>query len=157
MAHKGATQQQNSGRRRGETTPPSSRARTPPPRTDGLELALWIVLGLSAAIALTQLYLHAQLAATHGSYTSFCNVNSKVNCDAVLMSSYGTLLGVPMAGWGFVSYVALAALLYRRRKAVGPARAQTMLLAVGLALWNVGVSVYMAAISTFVIGTLCLL
>ena len=83
MAHKGATQQQNSPRRRGEAGPPAGRSRSAAPRTEGLERALWIALGLSAAIALGQLYIHTQLAATGGAYTSFCNVNSTVNCDAV--------------------------------------------------------------------------
>ncbi len=157
MAHKGATQQQNSPRRRGETGPPAGRSRSPAPRTEGLERALWILLALSAAIAIGQLYIHAQLAATLGAYTSFCNVNSTVNCDAVLASSYGTLLGLPVAGWGLASYVALAILLFRRKRAVGAARSQSSLLALGLALWNVGMSLYMAGISTFLLGTLCLL
>jgi uncharacterized membrane protein len=157
MAHKGATQQQNSGRRRGESTPPRARSQASAARTNGLERALWILIALSAAIALVQLYIHAQLAATRGSYTSFCNVSSTVNCDAVLMSPYGMLLGIPVAAWGFLSYLALAFLLFRRRRAVGAARIQTVLLALGLALWNVGVALYMAAISTFAIGALCLL
>ncbi len=157
MAHKGATQQRNSGRRRGETAATPPRPRAPATRTDGLERALWIVLALSVAIALTQLYLHAQLAATHGSYTSFCNVNSTVNCDAVLMSSYSTLLGMPMAGWGLLSYVVVAVLLFRRRKAVGSARTQATLLVLGFALWNVAVALYMAGISTFALGHFCLL
>lgn len=157
MAHKGATQQRNSGRRRGESTPAPQRPRTAsaPPR--GLERAAWILVGLSAAVAAVQLYLHSQLAATHGSYTSFCNVNSKVNCDAVLMSSYSMLLGVPMAAWGLASYVVLGFFLYRRSKTVGAARAQASGLALGFAGWNVVVALYMAAVSTFAIGILCLL
>lgn len=157
MAHKAATQQQNSGRRRGETGAPPARPRTPPARTDGIIRALWIVLGLSAAVALFQLYIHSQLAATHGSYTSFCNVNTTVNCDAVLMSPYAVLLGVPMAAWGLGSYLLLAFLLYRRGSAVGSARTQASLLVLGLALWNVGVSLYMAGVSALVLGHLCLL
>lgn len=157
MARKEATQQQNSGRRRGETGAPPTRSRTPPARTEGLERALWIVIALSAATALVQLYIHAELAATRGSYTSFCNVNSTVNCDAVLMSPYAVLFGVPMAAWGLLSYVALAGLLYRRGRSVGAARAQASLLLFAVAAWNVGVSLYMAGISAFVLRHLCLL
>ena len=153
MARKEATQQRNSGRRRGEP----GASRTPPARTEGLERALWIVLALSAATALFQLYIHAQLAATRGAYTSFCNVNSTVNCDAVLMSPYALLFGVPMAAWGLLSYVALAVLLYRRGRSVGGARAQASLLLFAVAAWNVGVSLYMAGVSAFVLRHLCLL
>jgi len=157
MAHKGATQQQNSGRRRGEAATGPSRPRAQPILTTGIERALWIAITLSAATALTQLYIHAQLAATRGAYTSFCHVNSTVDCDAVLMSSYGTLFGLPVAGWALLSYVTLAFLLYRRGKAVGPARSQASLLLLGLALWNASFSLYMAGLATLAIGALCLL
>lgn len=157
MARKEAAQQQNSGRRRGETGSGSTRSRTPPARTDGLERALWIVVALSVATALVQLYIHSQLAATRGAYTSFCNVSSTVNCDAVLMSPYAVLLGIPMAAWGLLSYLALAVLLYRRGRSVGTARAQASLLLVAVAAWNVGVSLYMASVSAFVLRHLCLL
>jgi protein-disulfide isomerase len=157
MARKGATQQQNYGRRRSDTGTVSARARGPAARTEGIERALWITLAVSALIALAQLYIHAQLAATRGSYTSFCNVNATVNCDAVLASPYGTLLGFPVAAWALLSYAALAFLLFRRGRTVGAARTQTSLLLVGLALWNAAFSVYMAGLSSFVIGHLCLL
>lgn len=157
MAHKGATLQQNSKRRRGETGPTSGRSRGLPVLTSRIERALWAVLTLSTSIALIQLYVHSQLAATRGAYTSFCNVNSTVNCDAVLMSPYGLLLGMPIAAWGLVSYGALGVLLYRRGKAVGAARTRTSLFLIGLALWNVGISLYMAGLSAFAIGAYCLL
>lgn len=157
MAGKRAAQQQNSGRRRGETVVGAPRPRGVPTRTDGLERALWIVLTLSAAIAVAQFYVHAQLVATHGAYTSFCNVNSTVNCDAVLMSAYGTLFGVPVSAWALLSYGTLAALLYRRRGAVGAARTQASSALLALALWNAGFSLYMAGLSLFAIGAVCLL
>jgi protein-disulfide isomerase/uncharacterized membrane protein len=157
MAHKRATQQQNSGRRRSDSGTIPVHGRAGATRTDGLERALWITLALAAAIALIQLYIHAQLAATHGSYTSFCNVNATVNCDAVLASSYGTLLGIPVAAWALLSYAALGFLLARRGRTVGTARTQASLLLLALTLWNAVFSVYMAGLSTFVIGHLCLL
>lgn len=157
MAHKRATQQQNSGRRRGETVASEPRPRGASARREGLERALWIVLALSAAIAVAQFYVHAQLVATHGAYTSFCNVSSTVNCDAVLMSAYGTLFGVPVSVWAVLSYAALAALLYRRRGAVGAARSQASSALLALALWNAGFSLYLAGLSLFAIGAVCLL
>ncbi len=156
MAHKGATQQQNSGRRRGE--PPSLKpSRGPARQTTAVERGLSGTLALAVVLALTQLYIHAQLVATRGTYTSFCNVSATVNCDAVLMSPYATLLGLPIAAWGLLSYVALAFLLLRRGRAVGTARSQASLALVAVAMWNVGVSLYMAAVATFALHHLCLL
>ena len=157
MAHKGATQQQNSGRRQGDANPKSTRAQGPTARSPALERALWITIGLSVVVALVQLYIHAQLHATRGSYTSFCNVSSTVNCDAVLASPFGTLLGVPVAAWGLASYLLIAALLFRRGRTVGATRNQTSLLLLGIALWNVVFAVYMAGVATVAIGVLCLL
>jgi protein-disulfide isomerase len=118
---------------------------------------LWVALILSATVALIQLYIHAQLAATRGSYTSFCHVNATLDCDAVLMSAYGTLLGIPVAGWGLASYLILGVLLYRRGRAVGAARTQTSLFLLGLAFWNIGFALYMAGLATLAIGAFCLL
>jgi protein-disulfide isomerase len=157
MAGKRATQQQNSARRRGEAVTTAPRQRAAAARTDGIERALWITLALSAAVAIAQLWVHSQLVATHGTYTSFCNVNSTVNCDAVLMSAYGTLFGVPVSVWALASYAVLAILLYRRRGAVGAARTQSSSLLLGLALWNAVFSVYMAGLSVFAVGAVCLL
>jgi protein-disulfide isomerase len=157
MAHKGATQQQNSGRRRGEATTGPARPRAQPALTTGIERALWITLAAGIAIALTQLYVHGKLVATHGAYTSFCNVNSAINCDAVLMSAYGTLLGLPVSVWGLVSYLLLGALLYRRGTSVGTERTQASLLLLGLALWNLCFAIYMAGLAIFAIHAFCLL
>ena len=149
MAHKPATQQRNSGgRRSGETTAA---------RAAGFERALYAVLALAAAIALVQLYIHAQIATTGGAYTSFCNVNAAINCDAVLGSSYGTLLGVPVAAWGLLSYVVLAGLLVWRRRSVGRARGQASLVLLGVSLWNLVFAAFMASVSVFALRTFCLL
>ncbi|MEB2285668.1 MAG: hypothetical protein B6D46_08915 [Polyangiaceae bacterium UTPRO1] len=157
MAHKEATRQRNAGRRRGEPASPPTYARASPAGIIGIERTLFVLIALGAAVALVQLYLHARLAAAHGAYTSFCHVNATVNCDAVLMSPYGVLLGVPMAAWGLASYATLGFLLHRRRRSVAGARAQASLLALGFAFWNLAVAIYMAGISMFVIGKVCLL
>jgi len=154
MAHKAATQQRNSGGRRGGETPPS---RAVTARSAGLERALLAVLALAAVVALVQLYIHAQVVASHGAYTSFCNVSATVNCDAVMGSAYGSLLGVPVAAWGLLSYAVLAGLVVWRRRRVGNARAQASLLVLGFALWNVGFAIFMAAVSAFALHMLCLL
>ena len=39
-------------------------------------------------------------------YTSFCNLGEVVNCDAVLGSRYGHLLGTSVAAWGLAAFAA---------------------------------------------------
>ncbi|MBI3770804.1 MAG: thioredoxin domain-containing protein [Deltaproteobacteria bacterium] len=153
MARKGATQWSDPGRRPG--TPAA--AASPTTTTTGLEWGLLAALGLSAALSATILYVHAQLAATRGAYTSFCNVNSWVNCDVVLTSSYGSLFGLPIALWALLTYAGLAVLVLVRRRTHGEMRARATLLLVALAVWSFVFSLYMAVLAAFAVGALCLL
>jgi len=57
------------------------------------------VLGLGASAA--ALYVHYQMLADP-SYTSFCDVNATVSCEAVLTSQYGSVAGVPVAAGGAI-------------------------------------------------------
>ena len=60
---------------------------------------------VSAAVALVasvlSLNVHYQLL-TDSSYTSFCNVNETVSCEALYLSEYGSVRGVPVAAGGVV-------------------------------------------------------
>jgi protein-disulfide isomerase len=162
MARKGATRRTDLGRRSGNAPArraTESGATAAPLRhgTTGLERALLVVLALDGALSLVFFYIHAQLRATHGAYTSFCNVSDRINCDAVLGSPYAELLGVSVATWALLTYLLLGALVVWRRRASEPARARATLLLVGIAAWTVAFSLYMAAVAAFVIGTFCLL
>ncbi len=151
MARRAATQGVRSGRRsEGNASPAAT-------RSGRLRLALYVVLALSAAISLAVLYIHAQLASTHGAYTSFCNVSARVNCDAVLTSRFSALLGFPLAGWALLTYGVLVGMVAWQGRASGPARTQATLLLLGASLWTCAFSLYMATIALAVIGTLCLL
>ena len=56
-------------------------------------------LGLGASLA--ALYVHYQMLADP-TYTSFCDVNETVSCEAVLTSQYGSVAGVPVAAGGAI-------------------------------------------------------
>src|SRR5919204_425862 len=75
-----------------------------------LALAL---LALGASIA--ALYVHYRIL-KDPTYTSFCDINETVSCEAVLESPYATVRGVPVAaaaGYIFVlATVGLSAVLY---------------------------------------------
>ena len=152
MARKGA-QRSDPGRRLESPAAAVVTAHASPSLETGFALALVLALGLSLAI----LYVHAQLTATNGRYTSFCNVSTRVNCDAVLSSPYGRLLGVSVAVWALLTYAALAILLFVRRQATGERRARATVALLALALWSLVFSLYMAGLAAFAIGAICLL
>jgi uncharacterized membrane protein len=56
-------------------------------------------LGLAASVA--SLYVHYQMLADP-LYTSFCDVNETVSCEAVMTSQYGSVFGVPVAAGGAI-------------------------------------------------------
>ena len=110
--------------------------------------------GLAASAAST--YVHLRMLGDPG-YASFCDVNATVSCSQVYQSRYGSVLGVPVALGGVIWFAAVLFLAYagaRAPRAAAPNVAGYLLVwsTVGLA-----VSMYMAYVSFFVLGTICLL
>ena len=62
-------------------------------------IVVFALLALVASVA--SLYVHYQLLADP-LYTSFCDINETVSCEAVLTSQYGSVYGVPVAAGGAV-------------------------------------------------------
>lgn len=152
MARNGATRS-DPGRRPGIRTSAVEPARA----KSAVERVLLVALALGALLSGVILYVHEQLAATNGAYTSFCNVNARVNCDVVLVSSYGSLLGIPVAVWALLTYLAQAAIVIARRRTVADARVRASRLMVLLAVWSLAFSLYMAGVAVLAIGAVCLL
>jgi len=120
-------------------------------------IATCIVAVIGLVIALNLSYLHAKLA-TGAGYVSWCTINPEVNCDVVLSSEYASFLGVPVAAWAVLTYlgIAIAALgVVRTQRASRRRQLVTALFAAGV--WSVVFSLYLLAVSLFVLGTMCLL
>ncbi len=116
-----------------------------------------VVSVIGVLVASTLSYVHSQIDALGDSYTSFCNVNSSINCDKVLSSPFAKLFGIPVAWLGLVGYLALAALFGHAAAASGEASLRSLRLATLGVIGSVAFSAYMAVVSVFVLGTICLL
>jgi protein-disulfide isomerase len=138
-----------SGARGGERPEAISSARLP--RIGALVASAGVVL--SGLI----LYVHARLATDAGGYTSFCNVNARVNCDQVLTSTHASVFGLPVAAFAFVGYAAIATLLWMSTRP--PVARAGRALGMGLALigGSTAVTLYFAAVAAFLLRTVCLL
>jgi uncharacterized membrane protein len=99
---------------------------------------------------------HSQIAALGDQYTSFCNVNSSINCDKVLGSPWSKVGSVPIAWLALASYTGLALLFGMACRKGRDGRAFLALATAGV-IGSLVFSVYMAAVSTLVLGTICLL
>ena len=105
----------------------------------------WLFGLALAGIALT---VYLTFIAWFGERPAFCGAGS--DCDLVQQSRWSTLLGVPIALWGFLTYVLLARLMWRLRTRPASWRAALIVAVVGAA-----VSWYLTAISVFAIEALC--
>ena len=94
------------------------------------------------------LTLYLTLTVWLGEAPLYCTEGSA--CDIVQQSRWGTFLAMPTAFWGFLTYAALALIGFKVRS---PERHWKS--AWSSSLVGVGYSVYLTAVSHFVIGALC--
>lgn len=122
------------------------------------KIFLPLILALAGlGISIVAQTVHMRLAA-NPSYTSFCNVNSSLNCDLVMTSRYARLGGIPISLWAIGYYLALVAVVIAL--AVVPSarrREKLATLAVLLASWGLLFSAYMAVIAFGVLHAVCML
>jgi protein-disulfide isomerase/uncharacterized membrane protein len=119
-----------------------------------LSYAAASVGGVLFAVAAS--YIHFRLDTTEA-YTSFCNINSSINCDSVLQSPYARLGGVPVAWLGAVAHAVLAGIaLAGRLDAQGRARLFVQATVIG-GIGSAAFSMLMAFLSFSVLHTACLM
>lgn len=110
-------------------------------------------MGVSATIG----RIHHRLTVEAG-YTSFCNVSSRVNCDAVLTSTYASLLGLPMSSWALLFYGAIVLLAVVFVVSVDRGRRNLVAKLLFLAqVWGLLLAVYLAGVAFVVLQTVCLM
>src|SRR6516225_10114206 len=112
-------------------------------------IATVLVALIGLAIAGNLAYLHSQIVANAG-YTSWCSINSEVNCDVVLTSEYAYFLGVPLTTWALLTYLGIAGAAALILATPGAARRRQLVTALfTVAVWCAGLSLYLAGVSLF--------
>ena len=111
------------------------------------------LLGLGASA--TSAWVHHQLL-TRPSFTSFCDVNETVNCANAYLSPYGYLLGVPVAVFGVLWFLGVAALLLSARPG-SPLDTNVPGYVLAMTVVGLGFILYLAYGAFFVLGTVCVL
>ena len=133
-------------RHRSEKRHQKDAARVHTPETHGPSGLNSVIFGLSVlGIGLTA-YLTA--VKWFGTMPLYCGNQS--SCDIVQSSRWSTLLGLPLSFWGFLTYAALATLVWRMRR-----RRSAWVHAALVACMGVGISIYLTAISVLVIEATC--
>lgn len=112
-------------------------------------------------LAVTGLIVSLYLAYSHYKnytdiqYQSFCAISNAINCDTVSQSPYSIII-VPIPVWGVIGYVLLLLLLpFAWQQKGRGGRIWSLLFLITLAF--TGISIALAAISTYLIGSYCIL
>ncbi len=84
-----------------------------------------------------------------GEQLQFCSADS--DCDLVQSSRWSSLLGVPMAFWGLLTYALLARLVWRRHL-----KASLWPFTMFVATCGFAISTYLTSVSVFQIDALCM-
>ncbi len=117
-------------------------------------LILSSLIGLGISLYLS---LHYFKILTHGFQgPSFCSLGDRFDCDIVNMSSYSKLGPFPVAGLGLVYFLYLSLASIYARIAQESAKA-TLALPLLFSIPALGFSIYLAGVSSFILGTWCLL
>jgi len=117
---------------------------------------LILALALLALVAsIAALYVHYRIL-KDPTYTSFCDINETVSCEAVLESPYATVRGVPVAAGGVIwsTLVLLIAATGLRRDNTDAYAAAAGYIFV-LATIGLSAVLYLGYASFFVIGKMC--
>jgi len=121
--------------------------------------ALWAALVfalLGAALALYATNMTFKISTQGLVEASGCSLNDLVNCDVASASSYATMLGIPVAWWGFLFYAfsALSALFGATgsdRAGAAPFVAAALVLSFGAVLFT-----FLKAFHLYELGVICL-
>jgi protein-disulfide isomerase/uncharacterized membrane protein len=137
--------------------PPAAASSQPtwadPPRWSPRLLAAISAIGV--ALGAVSTWVHHRITSSGGAYTSFCNVNDTVNCDEVVTSPYGMLLGLPVSVWAIGFYVVLFGFALRAALPASPERDRARADAFGWAVAGALFSAYLATISIVILKTIC--
>ena len=110
-------------------------------------------LGLADSIYLSLSHYRAY---TDMGYKSFCAISKAINCDTVSQSAYSILLNLPVPVWGIFGYAfLLTCLLGAGSKSAGKSRLWAVIF--WISLGYSGYSVILALISSYVIGSYCIM
>lgn len=125
------------------------------PKVGPLYTLAIVLAALGAGLAAFILVIHQRMAASNGNYTSFCDVSARVSCDVVLGSVYAKVLGLPVAAWGLLAFLAAAAIALAMTRAGGQVRLRLAELLLGLSGSMVAIALYFLFVSAAVIRVAC--
>jgi len=120
-----------------------------------LLIAVWILamIGLAVSIELTRIYYEYRRDLD---FTPFCAISEQVNCVSVALSKYATVLDIPNSIYGMAAYMLILVLVPFRLRSGFRIFAHLENYLALLAIFSFLFSLYLAAVSTFILKTVCI-
>ena len=114
------------------------------------------ILGLFISLKLTLIYLNNNFF--DAAHKSFCTLNEVINCDDVSSSPYSSFLGIPNSIYGMLFYIAVLVLgVLNIKPDFLRSLKNTKSIIHILSVLAIGISVYLAVVSAFILNKFCLL
>jgi uncharacterized membrane protein len=110
------------------------------------------LLALGASLA--ALYVHYRIL-KDPTYTSFCDINESVSCEAVLESPYATVRGIPVAAGGVIWSALVLLIAARGMRRADPDASSAAGYIFVLATVGLSAVLYLGYASFFIIGKVC--
>ncbi len=118
-------------------------------------LLLILLTGIGVAVDLS--YIHFKVTTSGDEYQSFCNINETLNCDAVSVSPWATLFGIPIAVLGTLTYLFCALLVGLRLSRFREKLPHAGVYLAWMGTFSLMYSLYLAWICYAEIGTWCIM
>lgn len=131
--------------------PREPKAQAPAPKRQATEGLGFDARPLALVLATIGVLLTAYLTGVWLSGAELAACSEGSSCDLVQSSRWSTLLGLPMALWGMLTYIAIGFFVWRSKK-----QAQMWTTALYIAVAGVGISAYLQAISVFELDAVCM-
>src|SRR5882672_4694052 len=110
------------------------------------------LLALGASVA--ALYVHYRVI-KDPTYSSFCDINESVSCEAVLESPYATVRGIPVAAGGVIWSALVLLIAARGMRRADPDASIAAGYIFVLATVGLSAVLYLGYASFFIIGKVC--
>ncbi len=120
-------------------------------------VGLQVVCVLGLLLSAVALYEHVIYSRGLATGPSFCNISSRINCEAVNASEWSVFFGLPIASYGLFFYTALLGLLTIARRQDDEVVTASHSVAFLASFAASFISLALFGISHFIIGALCIL
>jgi predicted DsbA family dithiol-disulfide isomerase/uncharacterized membrane protein len=121
----------------------------------GWRIAFLVACTVGICLSLDLLRLHVRVH-NDPDYQSYCAISEYVNCESEALSSWSVFVGMPVAAWGLLGYLVMAALAIWGLRSRNATRTWPFALNLALSAFSSLVAVWFGFVSVAIIESICI-